>query len=115
MLVADDGGKVVAFGVCQVCEDALHLWELAVRHERQGMGIGRAIVEACAELAGRRGLPAMTLSTLRNIAWNAPFYRGLGFIEVADDALNSRLAFIRARETSIGLDVANRCAMRLPL
>ena len=115
MLVADDGGQVVGFGACQACEDALHLWELAVRHERQGEGVGHAIVAASAELARLRGLPAVTLSTFRDIAWNAPFYARLGFVEIKEAARNPRLTLIRQREADLGLDVANRCTMRLAL
>lgn len=115
MLVGGDGRQIVGFGACQACEDALHLWELAVRRERQGQGIGRAIVAACTDLGRRRGLPAVTLSTFRDIAWNAPFYGRLGFIEVPEAAFNRRLALIRQREVDLGLDVANRCAMRLTL
>jgi ribosomal protein S18 acetylase RimI-like enzyme len=115
VLVAEDAGEIVGFAACQACADALHLWELAVRHDRQGRGIGRALVLACADLGRRRALPGVTLSTFRDIAWNGPFYRGLGFVEVAEGALNPRLSLIRRREADLGLDVANRCAMRLPL
>jgi hypothetical protein len=58
-------------------------------------------------------LPSVTLTTFRDIAWNAPFYARCGFAELADRDLNPRLAAIRVREAALGLDVANRCAMRL--
>jgi ribosomal protein S18 acetylase RimI-like enzyme len=115
VLVAEDADAVVGFAACQACADALHLWELAVRHDRQGQGIGRQLVRACADLARRRSLSAVTLSTFRDIPWNGPFYRGLGFSEVAREQLNPRLAAIRRREAELGLDVEARCAMRLAL
>lgn len=115
VLVADDQGEPVGFAACQACADALHLWELAVRRDRQGRGLGRDLVLAAVDLARRRGLAAVTLSTFRDIAWNGPFYARLGFIEVPEDDLGPRLAAVRRREAALGLDVANRCAMRLDL
>lgn len=111
LAIADD--RIAGFAACQTCEDALHLWELAVRHDHQGQGIGRALVAAAADLARRRSLPAVTLSTFREIPWNGPFYRWLGFVDVVD--LNSRLAAVLEREAALGLDVSQRCVMRLAL
>ncbi|MFL5298014.1 MAG: GNAT family N-acetyltransferase [Phenylobacterium sp.] len=115
VLVAEDNGALVGFAACQACQDALHLWELAVRHERQGQGVGRALLHASAAVARRRRLSAITLSTFRHIVWNAPFYRRMGFVELRPHELNLRLRTIFEREADLGLDVANRCVMRLPL
>ena len=112
VLVAEDR-QLIGFAACQACADALHIWELAVRHNRQGQGIGGGLVRATIDLARLRGLPAVTLSTFRHIAWNAPLYARLGFSEVATADLNPRLTAIRDREAVLGLDVAARCAMRL--
>ncbi|MET0272192.1 MAG: GNAT family N-acetyltransferase [Phenylobacterium sp.] len=111
--VAEDAGKVIGFSVAEPFDDALHLWELAVRHAAQGKGAGRALVMATIEAARARGLAAVTLTTFRDIPWNGPFYGRMGFVEVTD--LNPRLAAIAEREASLGLDVAHRCAMRLAL
>jgi GNAT superfamily N-acetyltransferase len=115
VLVAAEEGELVGFAVCEAFEDALHVWELAVRHDRQRRGAGRALMAGTAALARRRGLAAVTLSTFRDIAWNGPFYARLGFAELAPADLNPRLAAILEREAALGLDVASRCAMRLLL
>jgi ribosomal protein S18 acetylase RimI-like enzyme len=115
VLVATEGGSLLGFSACQACEDALHLWELSVRLEEQRRGIGRELVLATEDLARVRGLRAVTLSTFRDIAWNAPFYARLGFVELSLEDLNPRLAAIREHEAALGLDIANRCAMRLAL
>ncbi|WP_309605488.1 GNAT family N-acetyltransferase [Phenylobacterium sp.] len=81
VLVAEDHG-LLGFAACQACADGLHLWELAVRQEWQGQGVGRQLMRATIELARLRGLPAVTLSTFRHIAWNAPFYAQLGRVSV---------------------------------
>lgn len=115
VLIADDGGELIGFVACEAFEDALHVWELAVRHDRQGRGAGRALMAEAAVLARRRGLSAVTLSTFRDIPWNGPFYARLGFAELAPADLNLRLAAVLEREAALGLDVARRCAMRLSL
>jgi GNAT superfamily N-acetyltransferase len=115
VLVADDAGELIGFVACEAFEDALHVWELAVRHDRQRRGAGRALLAEAAEVARRRGLAAVTLSTFRDIACNGPFYARLGFAELAPADLNPRLAAVLDREASLGLDVASRCAMRLAL
>jgi GNAT superfamily N-acetyltransferase len=113
--VATEGDVPFGFAVAEPFHDALHLWELAVRLDAQRQGAGRALVMAVAADARARNLPAVTLTTFRDIPWNAPFYARLGFVEVPHTEANPRLAGLRAREASLGLDVANRCAMRLAL
>ena len=113
--VAEDGGRLIGFATCEAFEHELHLWELAVRHEAQGKGAGRALIVAVVDEARARRLPAVTLTTFRDIPWNAPFYARWGFVELGADELGPFLALVRAKEVEIGLDVANRCAMRLAL
>jgi GNAT superfamily N-acetyltransferase len=111
--VAEDAGEIIGFAACGAFQDALHLWEIAVRHDRQGRGAGRALIAAVTANARVRGLPSVTLTTFRDIPWNGPFYGRLGFVEL--DMLNPRLAAVIAREARHGLDIAARCAMRLAL
>jgi GNAT superfamily N-acetyltransferase len=111
--VADEAGDLLGFATCEVFEGAIHLWELAVRREAQGRGAGRALLAAVATEARSRRLPAVTLTTFRDIPWNAPFYARHGFEILAQDELTPRLTSVRAREATLGLDVANRCVMRL--
>ncbi|WP_279386500.1 GNAT family N-acetyltransferase [Phenylobacterium hankyongense] len=113
--VADDATGRIGFAACEAFDDALHLWELAVRRARQGQGVGRALVRAVIDAARARGCAAVTLTTFREIAWNGPFYARLGFRELAVHELDGRLAEVLSREAEKGLDVATRCAMRLAI
>lgn len=80
-----------------------HLEQLSVRAEYQHRGIGRALVEAALAEARRLGYPRMTLCTYRDVPWNGPFYRRLGFVEVSDPSpLERRLI---AKERELRLDV----------
>ena len=46
--VAEADGALVGFAACEAFDDALHLWELAVRRECQGRGVGRVNCRRCA-------------------------------------------------------------------
>lgn len=113
--VAERDGRLIGFIACEAFDDALHIWEFSVRQEAQGQGVGRALLTAAVEGARARGLPAVTLTTFRDVAWNGPFYARCGFAILTDGELNERLAKARANEAAHGLDVQPRCAMRLSL
>lgn len=109
--VAEHDGIPAGFVFAERREADLHILELAVHLSHQRRGIGRALVKAVIEAARERGCTAVTLTTFCDVAFNAPFYQGIGFaILVAPPA---RLAGILATEATSGL--TNRCAMRLAL
>lgn len=60
-----------------------HLELLVVRTVNSRRGLGAGLVEATCAEARRRGHTWLTLTTYADIEWNAPFYRRLGFEEVA--------------------------------
>lgn len=113
--VAEDKGQLIGFAAGQIYLDALHIWEIAVRHDRQGRGAGRALMARAIDEARAQDLPAVTLSTFRDIAFNGPFYASLGFRELMPEELNGRLTAVLMRERRLGLDADARCAMRLTL
>jgi len=102
----------VAFLSTEVVGGALHIWEFAVELAHQGRGIGRAMIDVAAAFAIERGLPALTLTTFRDVAWNEPFYHRLGFVTLTTDELGDVLRAIVAREIAHGLPADQRCAMR---
>lgn len=109
--IADVDGICVGFVVTETTDPELHVHELAVRQDQQGKGIGRALMNAAASLARRRHCRALTLTTFRSIAFNAPFYERLGY-EIQQTP-SPRLARILASERARGF--TDRCAMRLSL
>jgi N-acetylglutamate synthase-like GNAT family acetyltransferase len=76
-----------------------------------GRRIGAALLDAVAERARADGLARLTLSTFRDVPWNAPWYRRLGFTDIADDALTSGLLDIRREHLARGLDERQRVFM----
>jgi GNAT superfamily N-acetyltransferase len=115
--VALRGAEVVGFALVLPSPDhpRLHLAELDVHPDHGRRGLGAALVEAVCDQARRAGLEAVTLTTFRGVAWNAPWYRRLGFREIEDTGLDDELrAFLRA-EAEDGLDPQQRVAMRRTL
>ncbi len=56
-------------------------------------------------------LSAVTLTTFRDIPWNAPLYARLGFRELSTDRLSPVLAALVREEAERGLESARRVVM----
>lgn len=91
--------------------DALHIDELAVAVEFQRRGLGRGLIDAAARHASAAGYRALTLTTYRDLPWNAPFYRRLGFVEPAPAMMPLHLAEHLNEEAARGHDPRLRCGM----
>lgn len=92
-----------------------HLDQVSVDPQHQRRGIGAALVERVCTWARDCGHGAITLTTYRDVPWNAPAYLRLGFVPLADDELGPELAARRRDERARGLDARPRLAMRRPL
>ncbi|TPI68952.1 GNAT family N-acetyltransferase [Mesorhizobium sp. B3-1-3] len=114
-VAADEKDRPVGFLSAGMEGDTLHIWELDVRLDRQGSGIGRALLERALGDARQRGLAAMTLTTFRDVAWNAPFYQRCGFRILEGADVDRRLADLLSDEADHGMALGQRCAMRLDL
>jgi GNAT superfamily N-acetyltransferase len=113
--VAEAAGSVIGFLAAERAGPELHVVELSVRPEYQRQGVGRQLIEAALAAADNAGLTAVTLTTFRDVPWNAPFYARLGFREVPPAAISSRLAARTAQDSARGLPAERRCAMRFAL
>jgi len=114
--VARDGeGRLVGFLAASRGDPWLHVDEIDVASGDQGQGYGRRLMQVAIAWARERDLADVTLTTFRDVRWNAPFYASLGFMEVTRDDSCPRLGAILAREARLGLDPATRCAMKLSL
>lgn len=107
-------GALCGFVDAEVFGDELHIWELAVDAGHQQRGIGGLLMRAARLHARAAGLSAVTLTTFRDLPWNAPWYARLGFRE-ADAPPASRLADVLRAEAAHGLPEQRRVALRLPV
>lgn len=110
-LVAQSNGSVIGFLASQPFSRELHIWELDVAPDHQRCGIGAALLRASMIDARNSGFAALTLTTFRDVPWNAPFYAKLGFAEVLDIEAHTRLTEVLASEARNGLPAERRCAM----
>jgi GNAT superfamily N-acetyltransferase len=95
--------------------DNAHLNELDVHPAYGKRGLGTALVEAVCEWARVSNYRAITLTTLRYIPWNAPWYQRLGFRILEDDELTAPLCELLHDEIRRGLPADQRVAMRREL
>ena len=112
--LADD--VAVGFALVELLSDGSpHLEEIDVHPDHGRRGLGAALVATVCEWAARAGHREITLTTFRDVPWNMPFYRRLGFEEVPGDRLGPALATVVRDEAARGLDSARRTVMRRPL
>lgn len=97
--------------LCEPVDGALHIEQVSVHPERARRGLGARLVEHAVEGARAAGRPAVTLTTFRDVPWNAPYYARLGFRPLEAAHLTPGLRRIRAHEAGLGLDRWPRLAM----
>jgi GNAT superfamily N-acetyltransferase len=114
-VAADAADQPVGYILVKVVDGAAHIEQVTVHPDHQRQGLGRALIETADRWASEQSLPALTLSTFREVAWNAPYYAGLGFRMLAEDELTPGLLELRAEEAAIGLVPADRVFMRRPV
>ncbi|HEY3227826.1 MAG TPA: GNAT family N-acetyltransferase [Roseiflexaceae bacterium] len=76
---ADDDDQLIGAATMQWRADPCELVELAVAPERQGQGVGRAIVAWLLAEARRRGKRQMLVGTANSSIGNIAFYQKCGF------------------------------------
>ena len=115
LVVAVLGQQLVGYAWWSELDGDAHLEQVSVATTMAGHGLGRTLIDhVCAE-ARRRRLPAMTLTTFRDVAWNGPLYERYGFTTLDDSMLSPGLVARRRQERELGLDVVPRVAMVRPL
>ena len=106
--------RIVGYVAASTVDGEGHLDQVSVLESHTGRGIGARLVTEVVAWAAGRGDHGVTLTTYRDVPWNGPWYRRLGFQEVAPGDLGPELAAIRASERERGLDRDPRIAMRRP-
>jgi GNAT superfamily N-acetyltransferase len=89
----------VGFVMFRPVEDRAYVEQLDVLPAFAGRRIGAALLDAVAERARAAGLEGLSLSTFREVPWNAPYYRRLGFVDVPDAALTPGMRGRSGRST----------------
>jgi GNAT superfamily N-acetyltransferase len=114
-VAADPQDKVAGYAVTQEVDATLYLQQLDVAPAHMRQGIGSALVDTVLAWAKRQDYAVMTLSTFRDIPWNAPFYSKLGFCPVDEAELTVGFQQIRLQEAEAGLPIQERFIMQCAL
>ncbi len=105
----------VAYLLATVLDACAHVEQVSVASAHAGRRLGAALLDHLAATALAEGRPALTLTTFRDVPWNAPYYRRLGFeiVEPADQGPELRALVVREVASIPGH--APRVAMRRTL
>lgn len=113
-VTVDPDDRPVAFVVVDLVDGCAHVQQISVDPGYARRGVGRRLLDHVAGWAGERGLPALTLTTFRSVPWNGPYYARCGFRELTAAEVTPGLAELLTAEAAMGLDPAERVAMRRP-
>ncbi|HKW42043.1 MAG TPA: GNAT family N-acetyltransferase [Gemmatimonadales bacterium] len=80
MLWRDEAGHIAAFNVAHRSGTEGWMGPLAVRPDRQGAGVGKAIVRTAADWLLEQGVTTLGLETMPRTVENIGFYARLGFV-----------------------------------
>ena len=114
-VAADPDERPVGFAVASVVDGGAHLEELDVVPEAGRRGIGSRLVATVCDWAADAGFRTITLSTFRDVPWNAPFYARRGFRPLRLTELSPALREVRAREERLGIAMDRRVVMQRDL
>ena len=103
-------GCPIGFTLTSERGGTLFLDQISVHPDHGKQGVGSGLLKRVIEDAKDRGFKRITLSTFRNVAWNAPFYRKAGFKEIRPSNLEDWM--IELQDALTEVDVSQRCFMQ---
>jgi len=103
--------EIVGFAVVSTSGSYVHLEEIDIHPNYARQGLGRALINSICNWSKTTGFQAITLSTFRDIPWNAPYYERLGFSIIPENRLSEDLLRVQQQETDLGLPTDQRVMM----
>jgi GNAT superfamily N-acetyltransferase len=111
-VLTDEDDQPVGFAAASELDGALYLEEIDVHPAHGRRGLGKWLIETVCVWAEERGYPAVTLSTFRDVPWNAPFYSRLEFRIVEDGEMSPGLQALLNHSTQVWFPLARVCMRR---
>lgn len=105
------GSGVVGFVQFAPIFGDLYLKQVSVDPAFGKRGIGRALLRHLETRAEALGFDVITLSTFRDLAWNAPFYASMGYEIVRRAEFRAYMSEIEAAQAPV-MDISTRVFMR---
>ncbi|MFM0100673.1 GNAT family N-acetyltransferase [Paraburkholderia nemoris] len=115
IVAVETDGTCVGFVMFEPQLARIYVQELDVLSSYAGQRIGAALIEQVAQLARAQQITQLILSTFREVPWNAPYYRRLGFRDIEEADLDAALIARRDAHIARGLDESKRVFMRRDL
>ncbi len=109
---ADTDDVPAAYLLVDVVDDEAYIEQVSVHPDHARQRLGEQLVDHVETWARTQGIASLTLTTYRDVPWNAPYYARLGFSEIEEPAIGPGLREIRRKEAHRGLDRWPRLAMR---
>ncbi|NYT94676.1 GNAT family N-acetyltransferase [Salinispora sp. H7-4] len=110
--VAEEGDRTVGYVIAAVLDGNAHIEQVSVAPTHARRGIGRRLIAHVERWGRRQGRPATTLTTFRDVPWNGPYYRRLGYRELPNAEIGRELTVTMRHEAALpGMDSSLRCAM----
>ncbi|WP_249644342.1 GNAT family N-acetyltransferase [Nocardia sputi] len=110
-----DDDVPIGYLIVGIVDGNAHIEQVSVHPDYAGRRIGKRLLDRGARWAAAAGLPAMTLTTFTEVAWNGPYYERLGFRYLSAEEQTPGLTALRAAEHAHGLDRWPRACMRAEL
>ncbi|MCC5580533.1 GNAT family N-acetyltransferase [Microtetraspora sp. AC03309] len=104
------GRPAVGFALLGRVDGLPHLDQLAVHPDHHNQGIGTRLLDAVCDEAAT-GAAAITLTTFRDVPWNAPWYARRGFAVLPPEKWGPELRVLVEHERALGLELAPRVVM----
>ncbi|MCX4177738.1 MULTISPECIES: GNAT family N-acetyltransferase [Paraburkholderia] len=115
VVAVDTDETCVGFVMFEPQPARFYVQELDVLSSHAGQRIGAGLIEQVAQLARAQQITQLILSTFREVPWNAPYYRRLGFRDIEEADLDAALIARRDAHIARGLDESKRVFMRRDL
>lgn len=103
-------GKVAGFLIWSPKDGSAYIEEVSVHPDHAGHRLGGLLIDRlAADVRGRH--KTLTLSTFRDVAWNAPYYASLGFTEMPHAEAGPEHDESWRHQAANGLDMTRRLFM----
>ena len=104
LVAVDAADRPIGFVGLELLDGEPHVGQVSVHPGHAGHRIGADLLTAAEQWARARRYGRITLTTFRDVGWNGPYYRRLGWVVLPERQWGPELAAIRQHEADLGLD-----------
>ena len=97
-VAVDHEDQPVANLLIDEVDGTAHVEQVLVDPNHAHQRLGRALIDLAEQWGRKRGSPPLILTTYAEVPWNAPYYRRLGFSDLADNQIGPVLHAMRDHE-----------------